>query len=198
MEGIVKKYQHKFKKLKEEMNRWDNLQSRLIVQFRNASSIIERLQVVQDPRNYSSLNSVAGIQVAVLGKQMESLQTILLSMKKTLEEFQGIVLSIEKLYRDGRQLVKGGSNQLTVKQLQQRVGVKPCLADCLDGLMILHDMHYSEFLLKSSLFSALSELALKPSTSDLSALQQLLVDQPNIPKEEVESIFEIIFAEEIY
>lgn len=63
------------------------------------------------------------------------------------EEFQGIVLSIEKLYRDGRQLVKGGSNQLTVKQLQQRVGVKPCLADCLDGLMILHDMHYSEYVI---------------------------------------------------
>ncbi|KAJ0025892.1 hypothetical protein Pint_09207 [Pistacia integerrima] len=100
------------------------------------------------------------------------------------EEFRGIVFSFEKLYRDGRQLVKGGSNQLTVKQLQQRVGVKPCLADCLDGLMILHDMHYSEYLLKSSLVSALSELALKPSTSDLGALQQLLVDQPNIPKEE--------------
>ncbi|KAJ0025183.1 hypothetical protein Pint_09209 [Pistacia integerrima] len=84
MEGIVKKYQQKFKRLKEEMNRWDDLQSRLIVQFRNASSIIERLQVVQDCKNYSSLNSVAGVQAAVLRKQMESLQTILLSMKKTL------------------------------------------------------------------------------------------------------------------
>ncbi|XP_044474882.1 uncharacterized protein At5g43822-like [Mangifera indica] len=197
MEGIINKYQQKFKKLKEEMNRWDDLQPHLIVQFRNASSIIERLQVVQDPKNYSCLNSVGGIQAAVLTKQMESLQIILPSMEKALEEFRGIVLSIEKLYRDGRQLVKGGSNQLTVKQLQQRVGVKPCLADCLDGLMILHDMHYSEYLLKSSLFSVLSELALQPSTSDLGALQQLLVDQPNIPKEEVQSIFEIIFAEEI-
>lgn len=45
MEGIVKKYQQKFKKIKEEMNRWDELQSRLISQFKNASSIIERLQV---------------------------------------------------------------------------------------------------------------------------------------------------------
>ncbi|KAL5733389.1 hypothetical protein ACOSQ2_033081 [Xanthoceras sorbifolium] len=197
MESIVKKYQQKFKKVKEEMNRWDELQSRFVSQFRNASSIIERLQVIQDPKNYGSLNSVGGIEDAVLRKQMESLQTILLSMRKTLEELRGIVSSLEKIHRDGRQLVHGGSNQLTVKQLQQRIGVKPCLADCIDGLMLLHDMHNSEYLLKVSLFSAISTLALKPSTNDLGALQQLLVDQPNIPKEEVQYIFDIIFAEEI-
>ncbi|KAJ4702304.1 Pentatricopeptide repeat (PPR) superfamily protein [Melia azedarach] len=197
MEGIVKKYQQKFKKIREEMNRWDELQSRLISQFRNASSIIERLQIIQDSKNYGSLISVGGIEVAVLRKQLESLQAFLLSMKKTVEDFHGIVLCLEKIHRDGKQLVKGGSNQLTLKQLQQRVGVKPTLADCLDGLMLLHDMHNSEYALKVSLVSALSPLAVKPSTSDLGSLQQLLVDQPNIPKEEVQYIFEIIFAEEI-
>ncbi|ESR48634.1 hypothetical protein CICLE_v10002549mg [Citrus x clementina] len=145
MEGIVKKYQQKFKKIKEEMNRWDELQSRLISQFKNASSIIERLQILQDAKHYGNLNSIGGIEAAVLRKQMESLQTILLSMQKTLEEFRGIVLSLEKFHRDGKQLVRGGSNQLTVKQLQQRVGLKPTLADCLDGLMILWDMHNSEY-----------------------------------------------------
>ncbi|KAI8001504.1 Uncharacterized protein LOK49_LG09G02685 [Camellia lanceoleosa] len=40
------------------------------------------------------------------------------------------------------------------------------------------------YILKASIVSALSALALKPSDSDLGALQQLLVDQPNIPKEE--------------
>ncbi|ESR48636.1 hypothetical protein KPL70_016792 [Citrus sinensis] len=197
MEGIVKKYQQKFKKIKEEMNRWDELQSRLISQFKNASSIIERLQILQDAKHYGNLNSIGGIEAAVLRKQMESLQTILLSMQKTLEEFRGIVLSLEKFHRDGKQLVRGGSNQLTVKQLQQRVGLKPTLADCLDGLMILWDMHNSEYVLKISLVSTLSTLAVKPCTFDLGALQQLLVDQPNIPKEEVQYISEIIFAEEI-
>ncbi|KAK9220573.1 hypothetical protein WN943_009225 [Citrus x changshan-huyou] len=192
------------------MNRWDELQSRLISQFKNASSIIERLQILQDAKHYGNLNSIGGIEAAVLRKQMESLQTILLSMQKTLEEFRGIVLSLEKFHRDGKQLVRGGSNQLTVKQLQQRVGLKPTLADCLDGLMILWDMHNSEYVLKISLVSTLSTLALiqftflyfhvsihfgcknrdynlnslQFSTFDLGALQQLLVDQPNIPKEE--------------
>lgn len=65
------------------------------------------------------------------------------------EEFRGVVLTIEKMYRDGRQLVKGGggSNQLNVKQLRQRIGIKPCLADCLDGLMILHEMHQAEYVM---------------------------------------------------
>lgn len=120
MEAIVKKYQQKFKKVRDEMNRWDELQSHLISQFRNASSIIERLQVflihlishifqlvsfiffntvllfvstfsgvvgcdqvLQDPNNYGALNRVDGIVNAVLRKQMESLELILLSMKRT-------------------------------------------------------------------------------------------------------------------
>nr|GMD56620.1 uncharacterized protein At5g43822-like [Ipomoea batatas] len=83
------------------------------------------------------------------------------------EGFHSIVLSFEKIVRDSRQQVKGGSAQPTVKQLQQRIGIKPSLADCLDGLTILSEMHQSDV------------------TDDLSVLQQLLVDQPNIPKEEV-------------
>ncbi|XP_057483264.1 uncharacterized protein At5g43822-like isoform X1 [Actinidia eriantha] len=197
MEGMVKKYQQKFRRVKDEMNRWDELQSRLLSQFRNASSIIERLQVIQNPQNYGALKFVGGIEDMILRKQMESLETMLLSMNKTLEEFHGVVIFLEKSLRDGRQLVKGGSIQATPKQLQQRIGIKPSLADCLDGLRLLHEMHQSEYLLKSSIVSALSGLALKPSRSDLGALQQLLVDQPNIPKEEVQFIFDIVFAEEI-
>lgn len=197
MEAVVKKFQQHFRKVKEEMSRWDDLQSRLISQFMNASSIIGRLQAIQKSKNYGSLNSIEGIEAAVLRKQIDSLQSIFLSMKKTMEEFHQVVLYLEKIYREGKQLAKSGSNQPSKKQLNLRIGVKPCLADCLDGLKLLHEMHHSEYLLKSSLVSALSTLAVKPDTSDLGALSQLLVDQPNIPKEEVDNIFEIIFAEEI-
>jgi len=46
MEGMVKKYQQEFRKVKEEMSQWDELQSKLLSQFRNAASIIERLQLI--------------------------------------------------------------------------------------------------------------------------------------------------------
>ncbi|KAL2458581.1 Uncharacterized protein Fot_55611 [Forsythia ovata] len=199
MEAMMKKYQQKFKKIKDEMDRWGELQSQLLSQYSNASSIIQRLQVINKSRNYGGLKCVEGIEGAVLAKQMESLQVILLSMNKTLEDFHRVVLSIEKIVRDSRQLVKGGSAQLTTKQLKQQIGVKPSLADCLDGLGLLEEMHQSEYRLKLSVVSALPELALIPSggEDDLGALRQLLVDQPNVPREEVQLIFDMVFAEEI-
>ncbi|XP_028758670.1 uncharacterized protein At5g43822-like isoform X2 [Neltuma alba] len=184
METMVNKFQAKFRKAREEISRWDELQSLLVSQFRNASSIIDRLQVLQNSKNYANLNCINGIQDALLSKQMGSLENIMVSMRSTLEEFHKIVLSLEKIHRDGRQLVKGGSSRPTIKQLQQRVGIKPTLTDCLDGLLFLHDIHNSEYQLKTSIILALSAGALKLSGSDLSALLQLLIDQPNIPSEE--------------
>ncbi|GMP46248.1 hypothetical protein CsSME_00014477 [Camellia sinensis var. sinensis] len=93
MEGMVKKYQQKCRKVKEEMSRWDELQTRLLSQFRNSSSIIQRLQVIQNPKNYGALKCIAGIEDLVLRK----------------EEFHGIVFFLNKILRDGRQLVKAGS-----------------------------------------------------------------------------------------
>ncbi|XVF09655.1 hypothetical protein REPUB_Repub07fG0113200 [Reevesia pubescens] len=197
MESIIKKYQQKFRKAKDEMSKWNELQSRLVSQFRNASSIIARLELIQNSKNYASLNSVGGIEVAVLQKQMDSLQTILLSMKNTIEDFCTVFLSLEKLQHDGKQLGNGSSNKMNRKPLQQIIGVKPSPTNCIDGLMHLYEMHLAEYALKSSLVSALSTLALKPNSSDLGALQQLVIDQPNILKEEVQYIFDIIFAEEL-
>lgn len=198
MESTIKKCQQGFKKAKNEIDNWEELQTRLMSQFANASFIIERLQVIQDSKNYGALACIQGIEDVVLAKQLHSLQTILVSMNKTMEEFHSIVLSFEKIVRDGRHQVKCGSTRPTMKQLQQRVGIKPSLADCLDGLSILCEMHQSEYHLKSAVVSAISTLALKPSgvTKDLCALKQLLLDQPNIPKEEVQFIFDVIFAED--
>ncbi|KAJ8429961.1 hypothetical protein Cgig2_032086 [Carnegiea gigantea] len=183
MEAMVKKYQQKFRKVKEEMQRWEELQSRLISQFSNASPIIQRLQMIEDKKHYGILRDVDGVEQAVLRKQLESLETVMLSINMTMKDFRGMVILLEKMVRDGRQIAKGGS-QLSAKQLNQRVGVKPSLSDCLDGLTILHEMHNSEYLLKTSVVSALSKIALKPSVTDLGTLCQLLVDQPNILTDE--------------
>lgn len=61
------------------------------------------------------------------------------------EEFRGIVFSIEKIHRDSKQQIKGGSGKPNAKQLRQRVGIKPSLVDCLDGLSALYDMYHSEY-----------------------------------------------------
>ncbi|CAH9106598.1 unnamed protein product [Cuscuta europaea] len=199
MDSTVKKCQQRFRKLKNETDRWEELQTRLLSQFTRASSIIQRLQVIQNSKNYGALKCIQGIENAVLAKQLNSLQKILFSMNKTLEEFHSIVLSFEKIVRDCREHVKSGLGQRTMKQLQKRIGINPSLADCLDGLSILCEMHRSEYCLKSSVLSATSTIAFKPSVAnDLSLFQQLLIDQPNIPKDEVQFVFDVIFAEDIY
>ncbi|KAL1315604.1 hypothetical protein AAHE18_16G271300 [Arachis hypogaea] len=174
MEGVMKKFQGKFLKVREQLNRWDELQSCLISQFRSASSIIDRLQVLQNPSSYGCLSCNCNVRDALLANQMKSLDNILVSMRSTF------------------------STRSNMKHLQQQVGVKPTLMDCLDGLLFLHDVHHSEYLLKSSIISTLSANALKkPSSGDLVAIQQLLVDQPNLLIEEVQRVFDIIFAEEL-
>ncbi|KAF9614155.1 hypothetical protein IFM89_015625 [Coptis chinensis] len=193
MEVLVKKYQQKYRKIRDEMDRWDQLQSRLLLQFGNASSVMERLQVLQEPKNYGVLKSINGIKEEILGKQMMSLEVILHSLKDTMSDFQGIVVSLEKIFRDGRHLANGSSKKVN----ELRIGIRPSIADCIEGLKVVYEMHQSEYLLKLSIVSLLTSKIPPPSAGDLGALRQLLIDQPNIPKEEVRSIFDIILAEEI-
>ncbi|XP_039124531.1 uncharacterized protein At5g43822 isoform X2 [Dioscorea cayenensis subsp. rotundata] len=176
MEAMMKKFRQKYRRARDEMDRWDELQSRLVSQFVNACSIIDRLEVLRDTKNYGILGSVNGIKETLLGKQMEALEMIFCSMKETMKEFYGTVMSFEKIASDGNQLLRGGSIPTAQKQL--KIGIWPSLEECVDGLRTIHEMHRSD-------------------ASDIGALRQLLMDQPNISTDEVQSIFEIIFAEEI-
>ncbi|CAN7027316.1 hypothetical protein BRARA_F03784 [Brassica rapa] len=194
MEAVIRKWQQKFRKAKEEMNKWEALQVGWVSRFSKASSIIQRLEAIQNPGSYGALRCVKGIEDALLQKQMDQLETTLLSMRNDLEEFRGCVLTFEKLRREGSQLLKMEQSK---RRIEERIGVKPCIADCLKGLSLLYEMHQSEYHLKMSILSALSCLALKPSPGDLVALQYLVVDQPNILNNEVQHIFDVIFAEDI-
>ncbi|XP_022738999.1 uncharacterized protein At5g43822-like isoform X3 [Durio zibethinus] len=119
------------------------------------------------------------MEIAVLQSRWILCKPFLLSMKNT-DGFCAVVLSLEKLQHDGKQLAKGSSYQMNRKQLQHRIGIRPFLTNCIDGLMLLHEMPLAEYLLKSSLVSAALALALKSNSSDLGVIQQLLVDQPNM------------------
>lgn len=189
----MRKAQQRLRKAREEMDRWEDLNSRLLSQFSNAAAIISRLPVLGEAKNYGALRIVPNTRENLLGKQMESLELIFVSMRETLEEFNGIAKTLNRALRDTNQMVRGGS-ALSAKQMQLQVGILPTIADCLDGLRTLCDMHQAEYALKSSIISLMTW---KSSSGDIAALRQLLVDQPNIPKDEVQSIFDIIFADEI-
>ncbi|XP_078155927.1 pentatricopeptide repeat (PPR) superfamily protein [Carex rostrata] len=193
METTMRKIQQRYRRAIEEMEKWDEQQAGLLSSFTNASSIIDRLQVLGASKNYGSLQNVIGIKEALLAKQLESLETYFCQMRDTLKEFHGIVKSLDKIARDANQLVKSGSSP-TSKQMQLRVGTWSSLKDCLVGLRSISEMHQAEFALKSGIVSSLTW---KCSSSEIADLRRLLIDQPNIPKDEVQSILDLVFADEI-
>ncbi|CAA7399591.1 unnamed protein product [Spirodela intermedia] len=190
MESLVRKYQQKYRKVEGEMKRWDELQSRLLSHFGSASSIIDRLEVLREKKNYGGLTCVDGVKEALLGKQLETLERIFSTMKDILKQFQSIVVSLDKISKDGSQLSKSES---TPSSCRMKIGIKPSLAECVEGLKMIHEMHQSEYLLKVSLISALTW---NTSSREIAGLNQFLADQPNISKDEVQGIFGVIFAEE--
>ncbi|KAI0525190.1 hypothetical protein KFK09_004584 [Dendrobium nobile] len=188
MTVMLKKLQQKYARVKDEMVRWDELQSQMLSQFGNGASIINRLQVLNVDKNYDALEVLPGIKETLLGKQIETLEMIFISLTELMKEFHRIVLSLDKIARDANQLLR----EATPYQMQLCVGTQPSLQQCLDGLNTFHKMHKSEFLLKSSILSSLMLKYFKCSADDVATLRQLLVDQPNIPKDEVQTIFDII------
>ncbi|XP_024357247.1 uncharacterized protein At5g43822-like isoform X1 [Physcomitrium patens] len=195
MERLVKKFEQRYRRALDHHNTWEELQSRLLKQFSNASAILERLPVLLESKNYGILENVKSIAQALPAVQIEQLELILRSMHSTLlrADLEKIVKSFEKLWRDGIGLLK--AEKITAQQSEQRVGSRPSLNDCLKGLHDLYLMHRDEHKLKLAIISSLSY---ESRSDDISALQVLLLDQPNLPPDEVKHIFEVIAAGDVW
>ncbi|KAJ3680940.1 hypothetical protein LUZ60_015429 [Juncus effusus] len=195
MEAKIRKLQKWYKRAIEEMEKWDQSQSEIVSSFSNASSIINRLEVLKESKNYGALQLVPRLEGKLLGKQTESLEMIFLLMNEKLKEFESVVRSLDKISRDANQYIKSEIS-LSSTQMELRVGILPSFKICLDGLKTLREMHKDEFALKSAIISSLTYNR-RCSSAEIADLQRLLIDQPNIPKFEVQSILDVIFAEEI-
>ncbi|CAN6481588.1 unnamed protein product [Victoria cruziana] len=192
MERLMSKYKSKYKRAKEEMDRWEQLQSLFLTQFGNASAITRRLPVLEDPNNYGVLSTNEDIKKELLAKQLESFEMNYSAMLGTMKEFLVIVKSLEKVSEDAYFLLKEECKKITSEQMEARVGAGPSMMECLEGLKTIHEMHLFEYHLKSSVVSALNW---NSSPGDLSAFGHLLADQPNIPKVQVQLIYNKIFMD---
>ncbi|KAJ7543235.1 hypothetical protein O6H91_09G030300 [Diphasiastrum complanatum] len=191
MERLLKKYEQKYKRVKEHLVDWKALQEQLLNLSSNACSILDRLQVLSERENFGVLKDVENIVRDLPAKQVESLECIFQSMNKTLVELEKVSKSIEKSWHDGCNLLRAERPQPTLQQAQQRIGSRPSLNDCLDGLKALYTMHHDEYKLKVDIVSSLSYTL---SSSDLTALQTILAEQPNIPPDEVQHIFDLVLG----
>ncbi|CAM8999293.1 unnamed protein product [Rhodiola kirilowii] len=158
----LKQFQQKYKKAKDELSRWEDLQTRFVSQFRAASDIIQRISVLQDSNNFGCLKNYPDMSNKVLGKKMGCLNKIMVLMNQTMYEFGSVIKSLEKTVCDSRHLIKGESDK-QVSNCICHIGVRPSLAYCTEGLKTLCNIYSAEFLLNKSLFTALSTLVFKPN-----------------------------------
>ncbi|KAF3777821.1 Uncharacterized protein EJ110_NYTH44984 [Nymphaea thermarum] len=192
MERLMKKYQSKYKRAREEMDRWEQLQSLFLTQFGNASAIIGRLPVLQDPNNFGTLSGNPDIKKELLAKQLESFEMNYSALLGTMKEFLLIVKALEKISQDAYFLLKEECKKVSSEQMEARVEAGPSIMHCLEGLKTIHEMHLFEYNLKSSVVLALNW---NSSPGDLTAFSHLLADQPNIPGVQVQLIYNKIFMD---
>ncbi|KAF9599049.1 hypothetical protein IFM89_033656 [Coptis chinensis] len=145
----------------------------------------------KDPLADSKLEMIKNIKAHRMEIETKKIE----AMEWAKSDFQGIVMSLEKIFRDGSRHLANASSR---KQTELRIGIRPSIAVCIEGLKVVYEMHESEYLLKLSIVSSLTSKIPPPRQSseffgDVGALRQLLIDQPNIPKEEAKKSFTKLF-----
>lgn len=191
MDRLLRKFAQKYKRAKEEADKWDNLQAQFLGLFGNAITILERLPMIMEIENFGVLKKVESMVRDLPAKQVETLESIFIALHKVLDDFKRIRDALERLWCESSQLLKTEKLQRTSNQAQQRFGLGPSLNECIEGLEKLFIMHRDEYQLKVTFVNSLSY---QSSPADLGALQSVLAEQPNIPPDEVRFIFEFFYA----
>ncbi|XP_024514928.1 uncharacterized protein At5g43822-like [Selaginella moellendorffii] len=187
MERLVKKYEQRYKRANECVARWNTSQGKLLGLFSNAAAVIQRFPLLLSRDCFEELEG----RDDLVGKQAESLEKILSIMRETLLDLEDVCKDFEKLWRDAANLLKNEKPKPTRQQVQQRFGSRPSLEDCVSGLKDLYAMHRDEYALKADIISSLTY---DTKANDIVAMQTVLADQPNLPPDEVETIFNMVFA----
>lgn len=191
MDRLLKKFAQKYKRAKEEIDKWDNVQAEFVNIFGNAIVILERLPMLMDSSNYGSLKELEGMVNDLPAKQLESLENLFAALHQTLNDFKKIRDALERLWHESSQFLKAEKLQSSSSQAQQRFGLGPSLNECIEGLGNLYTMHKDEYNLKVASVNCLSY---NTSAADMVFVQNVLADQPSIPQDEVRFIFDFFYA----
>ncbi|KAH7387588.1 hypothetical protein KP509_16G031200 [Ceratopteris richardii] len=187
MDKLLRKYAQKYKRAREEVDKWNQSQTHFLNLFSNLVSVLERLPILMDNSNYGVLEKVDGMVQDLPGKQLVTAESIFIALNKTCKEFEGNKEALKRLWHESTQILKAEKVQSTSPQAQKRFGLGPSLNECITGLENLYTMHKDEYELKVAVVNAISY---KSSPNDLAAFQRILTDQPNIPPDEVPFIFD--------
>ncbi|KAE8076945.1 hypothetical protein FH972_015562 [Carpinus fangiana] len=184
----------KFQKFRQELNHWDHLQHQLVSQFKELCSLVKRARVVREWANYDPLSYLDDIN-QIVGRLVRdtdySGKITEVSMEKTLAEFHEVVCTIGRVYEESRLEIEACLSELGAEQVHQPIGIKPNLTERLDKLLVLYNMHKSEYLLKRDVVSAITGIEYKPSDDLLCTLERILIAQPRITKDTVDSFLDI-------
>ncbi|KAI5067136.1 hypothetical protein GOP47_0017664 [Adiantum capillus-veneris] len=191
MDQLFRKLGQKYKRAKEEADKWHTLQTHFLSLFSSAVSILERLPILMDNSNYGVLEKVENMANDLPAKQLETLESLFSALHKTLRDFEKIKDAFKRLWHESSQLLKAEKLQSTSSQAQQRFGLGPSLNECIEGLENLFTMHKDEYQLKVASVNALSY---NSNLNDMVALQSIIADQPSIPPHEVQFIFDFFYA----
>lgn len=167
------------------LERWTAAQSRASALFSSAASVVERLPLLADDARFGPLaRRFPNLPSRARDAQAEALGRVLDALEVELALFRELVGAMEKLHRDGSQLVSASGPAAAGAA---RLGPAPSLAEATTGLHDLWRLHRDESALKDALAR---ELTCDASPEDLASARAIFDAEPNLDPNHIREIVE--------